>query len=196
MNAATKTPQFDRARLDRALEPIVQAHAAEVVDVELLAESSGWTLRVSVERQGSAERQASTKDAAVAIDQCVAIARDLSPALDVLDLISQNYSLEVGSPGVERPLRSAAEFARFAGSKAKLKLRTPVSVQKSAGQKGTGQKVLVGVIGPQQGEHVEITADGQPVKVLLSDVEWAHLVFEFGAAPKPGKNPAKKKQKR
>jgi ribosome maturation factor RimP len=191
MNAATKTPQFDRARLDRALEPIVQAHAAEVVDVELLAESSGWTLRVSVERQGSAERRASTKDAAVAIDQCVAIARDLSPALDVLDLISQNYSLEVGSPGVERPLRSAAEFERFEGSKAKMRLRTPV-----LGQKGAGQKVLVGVIGPQEGEHVEITADGQPVKVLLSDIEWAHLVFEFGAAPKPGKNPAKKKQKR
>jgi len=191
MNAATKNPQFDRARLDRALEPIVQAHAAEVVDVELLAESSGWTLRVSVERQGSAERRASTKDAAVAIDQCVAIARDLSPALDALDLISQNYSLEVGSPGVERPLRSAAEFERFVGSKAKMRLRAPV-----LGQKGAGQKVLVGVIGPQQGEYVEITADGQPVKVLLSDIEWAHLVFEFGAAPKPGKNPAKKKQKR
>jgi ribosome maturation factor RimP len=192
MNAATKTPQFDRARLDRALEPIVQAHGAEVVDVELLAESSGWTLRVSVERQGSAERRASTKDAAVALDQCVAIARDLSPALDVLDLITQNYSLEVGSPGVERPLRSAAEFERFAGSKAKVKLRNPVP----AGQAGRGQKVLVGVIGPQTDGHVEITADGQPVNVLLSDVEWAHLVFEFGAAPKPGKNPAKKKQKR
>ena len=104
------SPTFvDRSRLDPVLEPIVRAHGAEVVDVELRTERNGWILRVSVEKLGSMEKKASTKDAAVDLEACANIARELSPALDVLDLVKHRYNLEVGSPGVERSLRTRTD---------------------------------------------------------------------------------------
>lgn len=171
----------DRSRLDPILGPIVRAHGAEVVDVELRTERNGWILRVSVEKLGSAANKASTKAAAVDLDTCANIARELSPALDVVDVVPHRYNLEVGSPGVERILRTRADFDRFCGEKAKLKLR--------AAQRG--QKVLVGNLGPVKGESVDVSADGFNYEIPLSDIEWAHLVFDFGPAPPPSKRKKK-----
>jgi len=176
------SPTFvDRSRLDPVLEPIVRAHGAEVVDVELRTERNGWILRVSVEKLGSMEKKASTKDAAVDLEACANIARELSPALDVLDLVKHRYNLEVGSPGVERSLRTRADFDRFAGGKAKLKLKVAQR----------GQKVLVGALGALRGDVVPVDCDGHVYEVPLSDIEWAHLVFDFGPAPPPSKRKKK-----
>lgn len=171
----------DRSRLDPILGPIVRAHGAEVVDVELRTERNGWILRVSVEKLGSAANKASTKAAAVDLDTCANIARELSPALDVVDVVPHRYNLEVGSPGVERVLRTRADFDRFSGEKAKLKLRVAQR----------GQKVLVGNLGPVKGETVDVSADGFNYEIPLSDIEWAHLVFDFGPAPPPSKRKKK-----
>ncbi len=176
------SPTFvDRSRLDPVLEPIVRALGAEVVDVELKTEHSGWILRVSVEKLGSAEKKSSTKDAAVDLEICANIARELSPALDVVDLVKHRYHLEVGSPGIERSLRTRADFDRFAGEKAKLKLKVAQR----------GQKVLVGALGALQGDRVTVDADGHAYEIPLSDIEWAHLVFDFGPAPPPSKRKKK-----
>ncbi len=170
--------RLDRAKLLSIVEPVARAHGAEISDVELTNEG-GWILRVFVEKAGSAARKATTQEAAVDLELCAGLARDLSPALDVADLIPARYHLEVSSPGVERPLRDESDFDRFAGQKAKLKLRTPVS----------GQKVLVGVISAPTGGKVLVEDGGRSHEVSLDDVEWARLVFEFGPAPKPGKGP-------
>ena len=91
---------IDRVALDRVIDPIVRAHGAEVVDVEFKTERGAWVLRVSVEREGASERLLSTRDAAVNLELCANVSRDLSPALDVADLIQHPYQLEVSSPGV------------------------------------------------------------------------------------------------
>src|SRR5579864_1587629 len=106
---------IDRAALDRVIGPIVCAHGAEVVDVEFKTERGGWVLRVSVERAGASDRLMSTRDAAVNLELCANISRDLSPALDVADLIHHHYQLEISSPGVERDLRGERDFVRFTG---------------------------------------------------------------------------------
>jgi ribosome maturation factor RimP len=171
---------IDRARLDAVVEPVVRAHGGEVVDIQWRQEPSGWVLRVFVERQGSGEAKLSTESAAVSLELCANVARDLSPALDVADLISHRYSLEVSSPGVERPLRTARDYQRFTGKKAKLRLNEPVD----------GQKVIVGVIetDPALVSGEVAIRDGSRVhQVPLSKVESARLVFEFGPAPRPGK---------
>ena len=128
--------RIDRARLVAVVEPVVFAHGAELVDLELKNES-GWILRLFVEKAGSADKNASTQDAAINLELCADISRDLSPALDVADLIPARYNLEVSSPGVERPLKSERDFRRFEGQKAKLRLTNPVA----------GQKVVVGKLG-------------------------------------------------
>lgn len=176
----------DRERLRAVIEPIVRAHGAELFDVELKNEN-GWVLRVYVERLGAAERNLSTKEAAVDLELCSQIARDLSPVLDEADPIPARYNLEVGSPGLERPLRSDADFIRFAGEKAKVKLSRAVS----------GQKVLVGVLGEVDKErNLTIQDGGRSFVFPMDDVVSARLVFEFGPAskPSPGSKPKKRKK--
>lgn len=165
----------DRERLVSVIEPVVRAHGAELVDVELKNES-GWVLRVYVEKLGASEEKMSTKQAAIDLELCSNIARDLSPALDVADPIPQRYNLEVSSPGVERPLKKAADYVRFAGEKAKLKLRNPVQ----------GQKVLVGHLGPVDGGVLALVDGGKTWNVTIDDVVSAHLVFELAPTPKKG----------
>jgi ribosome maturation factor RimP len=186
---STATDRIDRERLQAVIEPIVAAHGAELCDFELKNEN-GWVLRIYVERLGSLANKLSTKAAAIDLDLCSEIARDLSPVLDLADPIPHRYHLEVGSPGVERPLRKPEDFARFVGEKAKLKLREGVG----------GQKVLVGKLVAVEGKLLTLEDGAKSYPVPLDDVVSARLVFEFGPAPKPGgqslKKSAKKTKKR
>ncbi len=175
--AKNTTPGVDRAALLAVIEPVARAHGAEVVEVELKTELGGWILRVSVEKLGSADSSATVKDAAVDLAMCANVSRDLSPALDVADLVPHRYTLEVSSPGVERPLKAPRDFARFSGQKAKVRVIKPIN----------GQKVLRGVIGFNDG--VITINDGRAHEVPFADIETAHLVFEFGPQPKPGGKP-------
>lgn len=175
---------IDRKKLDEVIEPIVRAHGAEVVDIEVKTERAGWILRVFVEKLGATEQKLSTQQAAVDLQLCSGIARDLSPALDVVDVIPHTYNLEISSPGVERALKTERDYVRFEGTKAKLRLVTPVR----------GQKVLVGILGATQGGKVTIQDGGATYEVPLTDIESGRLVFEFGPASRPGKPGGKKKK--
>jgi ribosome maturation factor RimP len=178
----SSTTFVDRERLSAVIDPVVRAHGAELVDVELKNEA-GWVLRVYVEKLGASAEKMSTKQAAIDLELCSNIARDLSPALDVADPIPHRYHLEVSSPGVERPLKKLADFDRFSGEKAKLKLRTAIS----------GQKVLVGTLGPSEGGDIVLADGGKTFRIPVDDVLTARLVFEFGPASRP---PSSKKQKK
>jgi ribosome maturation factor RimP len=175
--SARSPTAIDRERVDAIVGPIVQAHGAEVVDLEFKSEPSGWVLRIFVEKLGSAEINASTEQAAVDLSLCSTVARELSPALDAVDLIPHRYHLEISTPGIERNLRARRDFVRFAGKKAKVKLHNAVR----------GQKVVVGILGPCSEESFEVTDGAQTYSVALDNVAAARLVFEFGPAPKPGK---------
>ena len=183
--APKSTPVFvDRERLSAVLDPIAKAHGAEVFDVEFKSEPSGWVLRIYVEKLGSSEGKASTRDAAIDLELCSQVARELSPALDVADVVPHRYHLEVSSPGVERPLKRRQDYERFQGEKAKLRLHAAEQ----------GQKVLVGKLtgveskGADAEDAIIAIQDGsRTYKVALSNISAARLVFEFGPQPKPGK---------
>jgi ribosome maturation factor RimP len=181
-SAQAKAPStFDRERLFAVIAPVVHAHGGEVVDVELKTETGGWVLRIFVEKLGAAETNLTTEQAAVDLELCSQVARDLSPALDVADLIPHRYHLEISSPGVERPLRDRRDFTRFAGQKAKLKLHHAVD----------GQKVLVGILRGLEagvdGDDLLLEDAGKQHRVPFGEVSQARLVFEFGPRPRPGK---------
>jgi ribosome maturation factor RimP len=173
-------PSIDRSRLDPVLEPIARAHGAEVMDFEFKSEPAGWVLRIFVEKLGSATNKSSTKAAAVDLDTCAKIARDLSPALDVIDLFPHRYHLEVSTPGVERPLRDAKDFDRFCGEKAKVKLEHAVQ----------GQKVIIGLLGETKDGKCTLLDGARTYEFEISEVASARLVFEFGKVEKPGKKGA------
>jgi ribosome maturation factor RimP len=191
--SASELHGIDRPALERVLVPVVRAHGAELVDIEFKPERGGWVLRVCVERAGAYEKLLSTRDAAVNLELCAGISRDLSPALDVADLIPHPYHLEVSSPGVERPLRDERDYLRFRGEKAKLKLSSGLSVGASAtagsgaappaaGTGGDGQRVLIGVLAGVVDGKVRVVEGERTHEVPLSVVERARLVFEFGAS--------------
>jgi ribosome maturation factor RimP len=177
--AKTLSNTLDRVRVDAVIDPVVRAHGAEVVDLEFKSEPGGWVLRVFVEKLGSADSNADTRDAAVDLDLCSGVARDLSPALDVADVIPHRYHLEISSPGVERPLRKERDFVRFTGKKAKLKL--------TASAASHGEKVVVGILAGVEAGKVKVTDGSRQHAIPLDQVATARLVFEFGPAPKPGK---------
>jgi ribosome maturation factor RimP len=171
---------LDRDRIFAIVEPVLRAHGAECVDVEYKNEQGGWVLRVFVEKLGSAERKASTREAAVDLDLCAAVARDLSPALDVADVIRGRYHLEVSTPGLERPLRTLADYVRFSGEKAKIRVKSAVA----------GQKVLVGVLSTK-GSTIAIRDGSRVFETPFENVEGGRLVFELHPSPKPNAHPHK-----
>src|SRR3546814_13915531 len=91
----------------------------------------------------------------VGIEDCEAVSREVSAKLDVEDLISGNYTLEVSSPGVDRPLFAAEQFARFIGERAKVGLKLPQD----------GRRRLQGVLPAVDGERIAFDVDGTPVEV-------------------------------
>ena len=176
-HASTRNPAIDRAALLRVLEPVAIAHGAELVDVEFRPEHGGWVLRVFVEKAGAAERSLSTRDAAISLELCANVSRDLSPALDVVDLIPHAYRLEVSSPGIERPLRTERDFLRFTGHKVRLK-RQPASGGSS------GERVVVGLIEGVVDGRLRVVEGKRAHEIPLSGIESARLVFEFGSSGK------------
>jgi ribosome maturation factor RimP len=155
------TSPLDMTRVRAVIEPIARAHGADVVSVELKNES-GWVLRVFIEKSGTEGAD---------LELCANVSRDLSPALDVADLIAQHYNLEVSSPGLERPLSGEADFVRFAGRKAKIKLRH---------DSASTQKVFVGELGAISPEGTLAVQEGSRThQVPLADIEKARLVFEM-----------------
>jgi ribosome maturation factor RimP len=189
---------IDRAALLRVVEPIVRAHGAELVDVEFKPDRGGWVLRLYVEKEGALAQRLSTRDAAVDLELCAGISRDLSPALDVADLITHAYHLEVGSPGVERPLRRDGDFARFAGEKVKVKLHRDAAIAASpAGAEGRPIRVVVGTLDGIANGMVGIVEGERRHEVPLASIESARLVFEFGPRSKPtGKSGGRDTQQR
>jgi ribosome maturation factor RimP len=156
----------DTSRLRGVVDPVVRAHGAAVVSIELKNES-GWILRVYVEKVGTESAD---------LELCAAISHDLSPALDVADLIPQRYSLEVSSPGLDRPLFGEADFRRFVGRKAKIKLKH---------DSASTQKVFVGELGEiAPGNTITVIEDKRAHQLPLADIEKARLVFEITKGPK------------
>lgn len=176
--------KVDAEALARLVEPILYAHGLAAFEISLRREQPGWVLRVTVENPTTHE-----PGFGVTLDVCAECSRDLSHALDAEDLIPFAYTLEVGSPGVERPLRSAAEFARFQGKRAKVVLRKATP---------DGQKALKGEIVEVAGTTVSLRADDKVQTFDEADVDRAHLVFDFGhktPGARPEKRPSAKKPK-
>jgi ribosome maturation factor RimP len=104
---------------------------------------------------------------AVTLDDCAAVTRQLQRVLPVEGI---DYDrLEVSSPGLDRRLKKASDFARFAGHRAEVRLRVPVN----------GRRNFLGTVRAVQGERVELDFDGGQVAFDLTDMDRARLVPEL-----------------
>src|SRR3982750_3210954 len=108
---------IDRAQLLAAR--IAESYGLEIFDVQFRREAAGMVLRVQIDRPGPA----ATAEDSVSVEDCAHVSRDLSAVLDVEDVVPTAYTLEVSSPGLDRPLRRPDDYRRFVGRLAKLVLR-------------------------------------------------------------------------
>jgi ribosome maturation factor RimP len=138
--------------LEKVVEPVVAGMGYELVDLQ--ASNGGRLLRLFIDKAGG-----------IGVEDCAAVSRQLTRVFEVEGV---NYErLEVSSPGLDRPLRKERDFARFAGQKAEVRMRTADA---------TGRRKFVGVLkGASQG-RVGLEVDGSTVELALEDIDRARLV--------------------
>lgn len=171
---------MDTHAIAARVAPALTELGLECLGVEWNAGQGGGLLRVYIDRPAGAGAEA------VGVDECEAASREISALLDVDDPVPGRYTLEVSSPGLERPLFTAAQFARFVGQEAKVTLKLPRD----------GRRRLRGVIGAVDGARIALEVDGKAVAVGEDEIESAHLVPDWVALglapkPKPGKGAGK-----
>jgi ribosome maturation factor RimP len=151
----------------RALAGRVAAgRGLEIFDVQFRREAPGMVLRVQIDRPGPA----ATAEESVSVEDCAHMSRELSAILDVEDVVPTAYTLEVSSPGLDRPLRRADDYRRFAGRMAKIVMR----------QRVDGQGFFRGKLGGLDGTDVLIEADDRKThRVPLEVITRANLEVEF-----------------
>ena len=145
---------------------VAASYGLDIFDVQFRREAAGMVLRIQIDRPGPA----STAEDSVSVDDCAAVSRDLSAVLDVEDIVPTAYTLEVSSPGLDRPLRTVDDFRRFAGRRAKLVMREAVD----------GQTFFKGQLGGVEGDQVVIDAeDRRRHLVPVGIITRANLEVEF-----------------
>ena len=164
-------------RIRAVAERVARSYNLEIFDIQFRREPVGWMLRVFVDVPFDADapwadeaERRSRADASPTIQDLERISRDMSAVLDVEETIDHSYTLEVSSPGLDRPLRTAADYRRFAGRLAKIVVSRPVDRQ-------THFEGRLG--GFDDGSVVIETTPGKRQLIPLSLVTRARLEVEF-----------------
>lgn len=140
-------------------EPIVEEQGVELVDVEYVKEGGQYILRVYLD-----------KPEGISLDDCQNISSKLSDLLDEQDPIEGSYTLEVSSPGIDRPLKKDADFVRFSGQNVDISTYMAFQGKK---KKFTGE--LVGL----QDNKVVVLVDGERLEVPRDQISQVRLAVEF-----------------
>jgi ribosome maturation factor RimP len=152
------------------LAPTVASLGLELLGVEFVPSTSSALLRLYIDVEGRH----------VGIEDCEAASREVAALLDLEDPIASEYTLEVSSPGIDRPLFTVAQFGRYLGEQAKLTLRLPQD----------GRRRLLGRIVRVEGDSVVIAEDKAEYVVAQASIEKARLVPDLvalGLAAQPKK---------
>lgn len=151
------------AKIETLLLPILERHGCDLVLGTLHREAPGMLLRLLIERHDADPDKGSGVD----LGLCRAISVDVSAVLDAEDAIAERYTLEVSSPGIERPLTKPQDFTRFAGRLISIKTREAIDKRKR----------FEGVLRGLEGDEVVLESEGEAARIPLSLVSQANLVF-------------------
>ena len=142
-------------QIEQVTGPVLQEHGAEPVDVQFVHEHGQWVLRFFLDKTGG-----------ITLDDCATISEHISRILDAADVIKQRYSLEVSSPGINRPLKKESDYQRFVGERVDVTLYAPLNGRRHF--KGTLQSISAGVVVVEE-------APQQSFALPLADIAKARL---------------------
>ncbi|MFA5632451.1 MAG: ribosome maturation factor RimP [Porticoccaceae bacterium] len=146
-------------KLAQLLAPVVTAMGCELWGIEFTASARHSTLRIYIDKEDG-----------VLLEDCERVSRQVSSILDVEDPISTEYTLEVSSPGMDRPLYTLDHFSRYRGETVTIRLRVPYEGRRR--YKG----LLVGV----EGDDVVVQCEGEEYLFPIDVIDKANVVPRFG----------------
>ncbi len=151
-------------RVSAIAQPILDALRLELVEIEFKRSGREAILRLFIDKEGG-----------VTLDDCADVSRELSLVLDVEDFIPCAYNLEVSSPGLDRPLKTPADYERFAGRLIKVRTYEPF-----CDDDGNKRKTFLGTLEGLTDRVVRMKlTEGQTAAIPLERVAKANLEFEF-----------------
>lgn len=145
-------------KLFQMLEPSVSSMGLELVEIELAGSGRQRVLRLYIDSPDG-----------VTVEDCADVSRQVSAVLDVEDPISGHYTLEVSSPGLDRPLVKPADFVRYAGETIKVRLYEPVD----------GRRKFKGELMEAGDDYIVMNSGGTEYRLAYADMERARLVPKF-----------------
>ncbi len=148
-------------RIEQLLRPVVEDLGYEFVGLEYASNPKNRVLRIYIDRV----------ETGIVVEDCEAVSREVSALLDVEEPISGHYTLEVSSPGVERPLFTGEHFARFVGETCKVQLHAPKD----------GRRRFKGTILAVDGQTVHLDVDGTTWELEVSEMDKARLAPDLDA---------------
>lgn len=149
--------------VERLLQPILDEMGIELVDLEFKKAGRSYILRIFIDKPGG-----------INLDDCAEVSRELSVQLDVEDCIPGRYTLEVSSPGLDRPLKKEQDYVRFQGRLALVKTSELLK-----DEKGSPRKTFLGIIEGVDRECVILRLkEGPQACIPLDKIVKAHLEFE------------------
>ena len=162
---AERTKASIEERVREVAEPILAGEGLELLDVEFVREQ-GYVLRLFIDNPAAGHK--------VGLDDCERASRAVDTALEVEDVIAHEYSLEVSSPGLNRPLKKPVHYERVVGKKVRVKTFGPLAGTEPPRKNFLG--VLAGV--EPDGVRVQVEGAGE-FRIPYKDIAHANLEFEF-----------------
>ena len=140
------------------IEPAVSAVGFLLWGLEYLPQGKHALLRVYIDHENG-----------IGVDDCEMASRQISAVLDVADPIKSHYTLEVSSPGMDRPLFNLEQFRYYCGEVISCRLHPSV----------TGRKKFKGVLQAVKSDTITLQVDGETIDIPFADVDQAQLVPQF-----------------
>jgi ribosome maturation factor RimP len=156
MMAATITRVWELAA------PLAEGEGMEIVDVEFRPEGSrgGRVLRLYLDKEGG-----------LSVDDLTRVSRRLSELLDAEDAVEGAYTLEVSSPGINRPLKKPEHFARFVGKRIRVRTRDMID----------GRRSFLGILAQVVGDSVILTQEGKQYQIPFSTIDKSNYEHDWSA---------------
>ncbi|MCW8880648.1 MAG: ribosome maturation factor RimP [Kangiellaceae bacterium] len=145
-------------QLTDMLRPAAEALGYEFLGVEYIPQGKHSILRIYIDHENG-----------INVDDCASVSHQASGVLEVEDPIASQYTLEVSSPGLERPLFTLEHFKKFVGSKVNLRCHVGVN----------GRRKFKGELSAVEDELLIVNVDNETFEIDFGDVDGAHLVAEF-----------------
>jgi ribosome maturation factor RimP len=157
-----------REQAARIAEPILRNEGLELLDVEYLREGSRWILRLFIDKPGAPAGKG------VGLEDCQRASHAVETALEVAELVTHEYALEVSSPGINRPLTRPEHFLKYVGAKVKVKTYGPVGAPPRKSFTGT----LVGYADDAAEVEVEVEGAGR-FRIPMKEIAKANLEVDL-----------------